>query len=468
MQKEKTHPPGTGEMDHAPIGSACKTDPKDKDRASKINMASGGLYQNVFVRIRDWRVVNHQGTVFQARGAFPSSALRASSGIHAPRSQAEPCFAPPLKTFVFTGVRNSLVIQSARGHTTRKRGDSMDWEKYKENILQKAYKQKKDDAFVSAYLSFAKRLFDQNMPVIAQPSHASALIGLKHRYVCKMAYSPKHFYRGFTIQKANGKERAIQEPLPDLKRVQRWILNEILSKADVSPYAKAYVKGRNLKHNARYHRAQKVLVTLDIKDFFPSIKIHDVYRIFEEMGYQRNVASFFAHLCCLNGVLPQGAPTSPCLSNLRMKDFDKKISRYCAENGWRYTRYADDLTFSGSRSIRDLITHVSRGVFENGFQLNPEKTRVARTNACQEVTGIVVNHHMQVPKKTRKAIRQQMYYINKYGLESHMEHIEENRSNYLRHLLGRINFALFVNPKDKELQEYAAVLKRIYHDDTIK
>lgn len=344
----------------------------------------------------------------------------------------------------------------------------MDWEKYKEKMIQEAFKQKKDDAFVSAYLSYAKNLFDQNMPVIAQPSHASALMGPKHSYVCKMAYAPEHFYRRFTIQKANGKEREIHEPLPDLKKVQRWILEEILSKASVSPYAKAYVKGRNLKQNARYHRAQKALVTLDIKDFFPSVKIHDIYRIFEEMGYQRNVASFLAHLCCLNGVLPQGAPTSPCLSNLRMKDFDQRVSRYCAENGWRYTRYADDLTFSGNHSVGALITYVSRSVFENGFRLNPEKTRVARTNACQEVTGIVVNHHMQVPKKTRKAIRQQMHYIKKFGLDSHLEHIGETRSNYLRHLLGRINFALFVNPKDNELREYAVILKQIYHDDTIK
>lgn len=344
----------------------------------------------------------------------------------------------------------------------------MDWEKYKQNMVHSAGKQKKDDVFVSAYLSYAKKLFDQGMPVIAQPSHASALMGMKHGYVCKMAYSPEHFYRRFTIQKANGKEREIHEPLPDLKKVQRWILDEILSKAVVSPYAKAYVKGRNLKHNARFHRAQKALVTLDIKDFFPSVKIHDVYRIFEALGYQRNIASFLAHLCCLNGSLPQGAPTSPCLSNLRMKDFDEKVSLYCTDHGWRYTRYADDLTFSGSRSIRDLITHVSRCVFDNGFQLNPEKTRVARTNACQEVTGIVVNHHMQVPKKNRKAIRQQMHYIIKFGLDSHLEYTGEKRSNYLRHLLGQINFALFVNPKDKELQEYAAILKHIYHDDTIK
>ena len=94
---------------------------------------------------------------------------------------------------------------------------------------------------------------------------------------------------------------------------------------------------------------------------------------------------------------------------------------------------------------------ILRIVYNEGFSINPEKTRVARSNARQEVTGIVVNSHMQISKEKRKQIRQQIYYIRKYGLESHLERIEENRAN---HLLGQINFALFVNPKDEEMKEY--------------
>ena len=97
---------------------------------------------------------------------------------------------------------------------------------------------------------------------------------------------------------------------------------------------------------------------------------------------------------------------------------------------------------------------ILRIVYNEGFSINPEKTRVARSNARQEVTGIVVNSHMQISKEKRKQIRQQIYYIRKYGLESHLERIEENRANYLNHLLGQINFALFVNPKDEEMKEY--------------
>ena len=101
---------------------------------------------------------------------------------------------------------------------------------------------------------------------------------------------------------------------------------------------------------------------------------------------------------------------------------------------------------------------ILRIVYNEGFSINPEKTRVARSNARQEVTGIVVNSHMQISKEKRKQIRQQIYYIRKYGLESHLERIEENRAN---HLLGQINFALFVNPNDEEMKEYFDTVKTI-------
>ena len=104
---------------------------------------------------------------------------------------------------------------------------------------------------------------------------------------------------------------------------------------------------------------------------------------------------------------------------------------------------------------------ILRIVYNEGFSINPEKTRVARSNARQEVTGIVVNSHMQISKEKRKQIRQQIYYIRKYGLESHLERIEENRANYLNHLLGQINFALFVNPNDEEMKEYFDTVKTI-------
>lgn len=341
------------------------------------------------------------------------------------------------------------------------KGDFMSWEIIEKNIKKECKAHHKSSEYIHRYLVYSKKLFDNNLPIISSPEHFSLLVGLEHQYICNMAYASERFYRHFNIPKSNGKKRDIDEPLPDLKFVQCWILHNILEKCPISDYAKAYFKGRTLKHNARFHRAQKVVVTMDIKDFFPSVSIQDVTCIFEKMGYFNDLSCFLAHLCCLNNVLPQGAPTSPYLSNLRLITLDDKISKYTSDKSIRYTRYADDLTFSGDFNPHFLINDISKIVFNEGFSINSEKTRVARSNARQEVTGIIVNSHMQISKEKRKQIRQEVYYIKKFGLESHLEHISENRANYLNHLLGKINFALFVNPKDEEMREYFEIIKSV-------
>lgn len=333
-------------------------------------------------------------------------------------------------------------------------GERMDWETIKKKIKEECKAQGKSLEYTNKFIGYAQKLYQKNIPIISSPKHFSMLVGLDHNYVCRMAYGTEFFYRHFSIPKRNGKIREIYEPLPDLKFVQEWILENILEKCPVSEYAKAYVKGRTLKHNARFHKDQKILVTMDIKDFFPSISIDDVTKIFNNIGYLDDVSCFLAYLCCLNNQLPQGAPTSPYLSNLRLLELDKNISEYVTEHSIRYTRYADDLTFSGDFDPKFLIKNVWSLVKDSGFLINSQKTRVARQNARQEVTGIVVNKKMQVAKAKRKEIRKQIYFIKKFGLESHLEHVHETRANYLNHLLGQINFALFVNPNDKELQAY--------------
>lgn len=340
----------------------------------------------------------------------------------------------------------------------------MQWETFERAIRQECQHHHKSSKYTEKYIVYAKGLFDRDLPLIVSPEHLSMLIGLDYWYMCAMAYSPENFYRHFTIKKANGKNRGIDEPLPDLKFVQHWILENILEKCPVSDYAKAFVKGRTLKHNARFHRAQPVVVTMDIRDFFPSIQLYDVFSIYRDMGYWDNVAWFLAHLCCFKKALPQGAPTSPYLSNLRLLKLDETIVAYTSAKRIRYTRYADDMTFSGNLNPHQIISAISRLVYAQGFQINVQKTRVAYQNARQEVTGIVVNDHMQVSKKQRKRIRQQMYYITKYGLDSHLAHIGETRQNYLDHLMGQINFALFVNPKDKELKGYFHTVQELLKD----
>lgn len=337
----------------------------------------------------------------------------------------------------------------------------MNWRSLRKSIVDECKAQKKTEEYTKSFIAYCRKLHRQNLPIISSPAHFSALVGLEHEYVCKMAYSQEHFYRHFTIMKANGKERSIDEPLPDLKHVQHWILSNILEKVSISPYAKAFVKNRGVKENARFHRAQSVVVTMDIKDFFPSINIRSVVEIFKNMGYSVDVSLFLAYLCCYNYCLPQGAPTSPYLSNIRLRDFDEQIANYTKERQIRYTRYADDLTFSGDFNPHHLIHNVTKWLFEEGFTVNTKKTRVARENARQEVTGVVVNSHLQIAKTDRKKIRQEVYYIKKYGLDSHLSKIGETRQNYLNHLLGKINYACYINPKDAEMHEYFLFMKEM-------
>lgn len=340
----------------------------------------------------------------------------------------------------------------------------MEWRALRKAIVAECNAQNKSEEYTKKYIAYCRKLHKCGLPIIASPAHFSMLVGLEHEYVCRMAYSPEHFYRHFSIPKSNGRERMIDEPLPDLKSAQHWILTNILEKMPVSPYAKAFVKNKGVKENARFHRGQAVVVSMDIKDFFPSIKIQSIFGIFCDVGYTKDVSSFLAHLCCFEYSLPQGAPTSPYLSNLRLRNFDERVALYTKENNIRYTRYADDLTFSGSFDPHALIKTISDWLFEEGFLANSEKTRIARRNARQEVTGIVVNSHMQIAKTDRKKIRQEVYYIRKYGLDSHLLKTGEMRQHYLNHLLGKINYAHFINPKDTEMNEYYLFVRELLSD----
>lgn len=334
----------------------------------------------------------------------------------------------------------------------------MNWEKYKSNLIEACVLNDKNEEYKNKIIAYSYRLTLKNLPIIYTPNHLSMLVGIDYSYLCSMAYSTHLFYRSFSIPKKSGGKRKIDEPLPDLKYVQKWILDNILSKIPVSKYSKAYVKGLNLKHNAKFHRKQPYVVTMDIKDFFPSIHISRIIKTFDTCGYSHPLSCFMAHLCCLNDGLPQGAPTSPYLSNIIMQDLDEDFGEYAFSHSIRYTRYADDLTFSGLLNPQELICYVSNTVWAYGFSVNSKKTRVLRGNNRQVVTGIVVNSHMQITREKRKRIRQEIYYIKKYGLNSHLEHIKEVRAHYLEHLLGQVNHALFVNPNDAEMRAYAGYL----------
>lgn len=330
----------------------------------------------------------------------------------------------------------------------------MEWIEYKLKFIEAAKKNNKSKKYCEQWLRYAQNLWQHGMPVIYTQNHLCELLGYESVYVYAASNSSQNFYHCYQIPKKNGGKRNISEPLPNLKEIQHWILENILYKFEVSPYAKAYVKNKSIKDNVRFHRRQQKVLSIDVKEFYDHLTSWMVYQLFVEIGYSESVAMMLTGLCCLDGCLPQGAPTSACLSNILMKNFDYKIGDFCMENKIRFTRYADDMTFSGNFDEKKVISFVKKNLKEMHLKINTDKTRVRKQGQQQEVTGIVVNYKPQLAKSVRKEIRKNVYYINKYGLQSHLRYTQEKHSNYLEHLFGLINYALFINPNDEEMKKY--------------
>ena len=302
---------------------------------------------------------------------------------------------------------------------------------------------------------------EQGLPVIYNTANLAALVGYRTTYLKRATVYTSYFYRKFSINKRNGKPREIVEPLPSLKEIQLWILENILSRIKVSKYAKAYVKDKTLIENVKYHKGRDAVLVLDIKNFFNSIKLKDIEAIFLNMGYSSNISNLLAKLCTYEEYLPQGCSTSPTLSNIFLNEFDDKISAICNSQNLRYTRYADDLTFSGSKlNLEKLPKIIEELLYPLGLSINETKTKLMERNQRQTVTGIVVNEKLQVPKSYRNFIRNEVYFLSKFGLVEHKKGTHNTRSNYINHLLGKINFVLHINPADKKMKIYKELVRK--------
>lgn len=324
----------------------------------------------------------------------------------------------------------------------------MDWSQYVKQFKQQAKEAGHDGDYIHRCLTYANSLYQKGLPIIYDQIHLALLVGYSPDYIYRASNAQQHFYRYFQIPKHTGGVRDIAEPLPSLKEIQKWILTNILYRCEPSKFAKAYVPKRSIRENARFHRRQPMVLSLDVENFFGSISSAKVYRFYKRLGYCKSVAALITELCTLDRSLPQGAPTSPAISNLVSLRIDHRLSGYALKNKIRYTRYADDLTFSGEFDVGDLINLVIMVLADEGLSLNVRKTRLMLKHNRQEVTGIVVNEKMQAPREVRTKLRQAIYYIEKYGIDSHMEFTSESRANYINHLRGIANYILFVNPED--------------------
>lgn len=273
----------------------------------------------------------------------------------------------------------------------------------------------------------------------------------------------EHNYKVYKIKKRNGNYRTIYEPNKFLKHIQRQILKNILNNKKISKYATGYHKGLSLKDNALPHINKELILKLDIENFFENINFIDIYNsCFPIEYFPKSVGMILTYLCTYNDHLTQGSPTSAYISNLVMKEFDEELGGWCDENNISYTRYSDDMTFSGNFNPSIVINYVRKLLYKLGLKINNKKIHIVNKSTCQIVTGIVVNNKVQVNINYRKKIRQEIYYIKKYGIDSHTKYINiDNKELYIKKLYGKILFVLQINNTDKEFIEYKKYLNSL-------
>lgn len=191
---------------------------------------------------------------------------------------------------------------------------------------------------------------------------------------------------------------------------QRWILKNILERRPCHDAAKAYIKDRSIRSNARLHRGQSVVLKVDVKNFFGSISDFHIFNIFKQIGFTNAVSMGLSQICCLNGCLPQGAATSGYLSNILLFDFDVQMLQFCRERNLRYSRYADDIAISGEDVQHEaVIGRIAELLSVNNLKINKNKTKIMYRLNRQKITGVVVNDKLSVEKGYLRKIRQSHY-----------------------------------------------------------
>jgi len=292
-------------------------------------------------------------------------------------------------------------------------------------------------------------------------------------------------YKRFYMPKKSGGQRLISAPMPRLKAAQYWILNNILYKVPTHQAACGFKPNTSIISNAQVHQNQDLVVNLDFKDFFPTITFRRVKGVFTNLGYSEQIATILSAICTepdideveLDGVtyytakgerkLPQGAPTSPALTNILCYKLDARLAGNAKVLEFNYTRYADDLSFSTSgnavENLKKILWRVRQTVKDEGFKLHPDKTRIMRKGGRQEVTGIVVNNQLGICKKTIKKFRALLHQIRVNGWDGKQW---GNSNDIVAAVWGYANFVKMVKPLQgekflKEIKELLQLHKQL-------
>ncbi|HEX4796803.1 MAG TPA: reverse transcriptase family protein [Humisphaera sp.] len=322
-----------------------------------------------------------------------------------------------------------------------------------------------------------EKLTAAGLPLLATPADVAAALNISIPRLRWLAFhsdaaAVTHYIR-FTIPKRSGGTRTLFAPHRDIAATQQWILEHILSKVPTHAAAHGFVSGRSTVSNATGHVKRDLVINCDLTDFFPTITVGRVRGIFQQLGYSPAAATVLSLLCTESPrrlvtysgkpyhvatgprALPQGACTSPALSNLAARRLDSRLAGIATKLGWTYSRYADDLTFSAdgdaATKVGYLLARIRHITTDEGFAVNEKKTRVQRKSAAQSVTGIIVNERPGVPRDLARRLRAILHRAKTQGLAA------QNRQklpHFEAWLDGMIAYISMVNPNQaKPLRE---------------
>jgi len=308
------------------------------------------------------------------------------------------------------------------------------------------------------------------------PNIGAQYFHMNKRRMLHLLHTPELKYFRFNISKQNGRIRRICSPKNKMRQMQQWIKINILYALPLLNCACAYRQGFSIADCAEKHRKKPMVLRLDIVNFFETVTEEQVAMVFyKTCGYAGPVVYLLTKICTFEGKLPQGALTSPMLSNLVFSWYDECIFKFCNARGITYTRYSDDLYFSGDFVPEKIIRFVKNLIAKGDFALNEEKTRVTPYYRRQSVLGLTVNESVSVSREYRRRLRQEMHYIQKYGVRSHIlainakKYIIDDRvqcKKYLQHLLGQVNYVLSIR-KTAEMEKYRDYLLRCLRKESV-
>jgi RNA-directed DNA polymerase len=305
-----------------------------------------------------------------------------------------------------------------------------------------------DGRFLSFLAAWAAAMERQNCQPVYSRADLADQLGMTPKQLLVTIGRRSSFYRRLTIPKRNGDARIIHSPRAPLRAIQNWILQNILSGFTPSKASHGFAAGRSIVTNATYHQKKRVVINVDIEDFFPSIKFCSVRKGFQRIGYPYSVAVDLANLCTSKGVLPQGAPTSPALSNLVCIRLDRRLTGLANSLGHTYSRYADDLTFSSDDGHLPAILPFIREILaDEGFKVAEHKTHVYRESGRQLVNGLVVNQAINIDRREVRRLRAALHRFHTQGADAvFFKSKKPTIQNHAKVLQGHLAFLKMVNP----------------------